>query len=270
MKSRLAYPPLPGSLLPARALRWPAPALLAWLLAWALCLASRSAGLAPSLAWLAGVAAGAGVAATASGRWRRLMVAAGFPLSSLVLASGVPEWGWIAAAALLLLAYPVSAWRDAPFYPTPADALRTLPEVLQLPPGARVLDLGCGLGHALVALRAAYPQARIEGIERSTLLALVCRWRCRFARVVQGDIWTASWHGRDCVYLFQRPDTMSQAWDKACREMERGSWLVSLEFEVPGARPHARLLCVAGKPVWVYRVGAAAARGRSTASPGGR
>jgi hypothetical protein len=240
-------------------LRWPLPALAAWLLAWVACEAARRAGLDAAPAWLVGVATGVALAAVTTGdRWRRAIVAGGFPLSSLVMAAALPGWSWIAAAALLLLAYPLSAWRDAPFFPTPASALVELPEVVTLAANARVLDAGCGLGHGLQALRAAFPGARVDGVERSALLAWVCRWRCRHAQVRRGDMWQTSWQGYDLVYVFQRPESMARAWDKARREMPGGAWFVSLEFEVPHAFPHLRLQAGASaKPLWVYRVGVA-------------
>ena len=36
------------------------------------------------------------------------------------------------------------------------------------------------------------------------------------------------------VYLFQRPESMQRAWDKARRDMRPGTWMVSLEFDVQG------------------------------------
>jgi hypothetical protein len=57
------------------------------------------------------------------------------------------------------------------------------------------------------------------------------------------------------VYLFQRPESMRRAWDKACGEMKAGAWLVSLEFEVPGEAPVHRLTCPDGRFLWIYRLG---------------
>ena len=120
--------------------------------------------------------------------------------------------------------------------------------------GAPVLDAGCGVGDGLRALRAAYPRARLHGLEWSWPLALACRWRCRFAQVRRASMWSTSWAGCDMVYLFQRPETMPRAAEKALAELAAGAWLVSLEFEVAAFRPHARLEPVPGKPVWVYRM----------------
>ena len=241
------------------ALRWPLPALLAWAAGWVTMLVLlRAAELPPALAATAGLLAGAAPALWAATFWRRVIVAAGFPLS--LLASGVggalPAWTWLVPLAALALAYPVTAWRDAPVFPTPRNALAGLAQLVDLPPRAQVHDAGCGLGHGLHALRAVWPQARISGIEWSWPLALATRLRCPWARVARGDMWRGSWAAHDLVYLFQRPESMARAFDKAQAEMRPGTWLVSLEFEAAGRAPHAVLRSASGRPVWIYRIGA--------------
>jgi SAM-dependent methyltransferase len=158
--------------------------------------------------------------------------------------------------------YPLRAWRDAPFFPTPQQALQALGAALPLPAGAQVLDAGCGLGHGLRALQRAWPQARLHGVEWSVPMAALCRWRCGFARVQRGDLWVQAWTGFDVVYLFQRPESMARAWTKACAEMAPGTHLVSLEFAVPGVAPLLQLDAGGGRPLWVYRVPALSTKGR--------
>jgi hypothetical protein len=67
----------------------------------------------------------------------------------------------------------------------------------------------------------------------------------------------ADWGRYQLVYLFQRPESMARAMAKAQAEMAPGSWLVSLEFAVPGVPPHAQLHVPGGRPVWLYRMHAA-------------
>lgn len=250
----------PHGLLPAR-LPWPLPALLAWALGWLAYGTLRQLGLQPAVAWLAGVLAGALVAAALPGSWRRTLVVAGFPLSSLALGAAVAPWAWLVAAALLLAAYPLRAWRDAPLFPTPAGALQGLAAELPLPAGARVLDAGCGLGQGLRALHALWPRARIEGVEWSLPLAWLCALRCPFAQVRRADLWRRSWRGVDLVYLFQRPESMARAWHKACDEMAAGSWMVSLEFPVPDVAAALCLPAGGDRSLWVYRIGGASGPG---------
>ena len=235
---------------------WPLPAVLVWAAAWL-----AFAGLRPVAPPLAAVllACGVGVAGSllAATWWRRGLIALGFPLSlALTGVAALPAWAWLLPLAVLLLVYPLNAWRDAPLFPTPRGALRGLDALAPLPPGAAVLDAGCGLGDGLLALRGAYLRARLHGLEWSWPLALLCRLRCPWARVRRGDIWAADWSGYQLVYLFQRPESMARAAAKARAEMAPGSWLVSLAFEVPGLAARARLAGFAGQGVWVYQVGA--------------
>ena len=218
-----------------RWLRWPLPALAAWAAAWALFVALRAADVSPSLAMCAGTCLGLGLGGFGTTRMRKAVIAAGFPLS--LLASGVavalPAWAWLLPLALLLGLYPRHAWRDAPLFPTPAGALDALTLALPLPPGARVLDAGCGLGHGLRALRRA-------------------------------DLWAGSWADYDLVYLFQRPESMARALDKARLEMRTGSWLASLEFGAARWQPQLQLRCPDGRTLWLYRM--PLQRGRKAAS----
>jgi SAM-dependent methyltransferase len=243
-----------------RRLPWPLPALLAWLLAWTLFTGVRASGVPAGPAFGLALAAGAVLGVGEAGRWRRALVAGGFPLSALALGAlpSLPAWGWLLAALPLLLAYPLRAWRDAPFFPTPSSALAGLDGVVTLAPGgagARVLDAGCGLGHGLQALHALWPRAQLQGLEWSRPLAWAAARRCRFAQVARGDMWAVPWAGLDVVYLFQRPESMARAMAKAEREMAPGGWLVSLEFAVPGRPALACIGTDGARPVWVYRVG---------------
>jgi len=233
--------------------RWPGPALVTWLLAWALAL-----GLARAQAPLAGLALALALSGAAAlgvqGLVRRLMVAGGFPLSAAMLGlggTGLAGGWWLLPLLPLLLLYPLRAWRDAPFFPTPAGALDGLAAVVGTP--RSVLEAGCGRGDGLQALRQALPGAALSGVEWSPLLARLARWRCPWAQVRQGDLWAEDWSRHQLVYLFQRPETMPRAWSKAVADMP-GGWLVSLEFPVPGVVPAARLDGVRDQCVWVYRV----------------
>jgi SAM-dependent methyltransferase len=241
---------------------WPLPAVLAWAAAWLVWAVASATEVPATAAWVIAAGAGSLPALAARGLMRKGIVALGFPLSSLALglSTGLPAWVWLLAVLPLLLAYPLRAWRDAPFFPTPAQALQGLPQVMR--PPQRVLEAGCGLGHGLRALRSVWPQAALHGVEWSPLLALAARLRCPWAQVRRGDMWGEDWSAYDVVYLFQRPESMPRAWQKANAQMHPGSWLVSLEFAIPDVAPHAQLQAGTGKPLWVYRTRSQAALNR--------
>ena len=257
---------------------WPLPALLtwgsAWLLfaslqrviapVWALLLACALAAVVfvllqrattPVWALLAACALAALASLWGGNWWRRGLIAAGFPLAlALTGWASIPAWAWLVPLLLLLAVYPLNAWRDAPVFPTPHAALQGLAGQIPLAPGARVLDAGCGLGDGLMALRRAYPQAQLEGVEWSWPLRLLCGLRCPWARVRRADMWESDWSGYALVYLFQRPETMPRAAGKALAELAPGAWLVSLEFAAPGLLPQAQLRLPGGGVVWMYRM----------------
>ncbi len=247
---------------------WPLPALGAWGLAWTVFAVLRWADAPLLVALAAASVAGAALGVVADTAWRRLFMVAGFPLSLLAsgAASGLPAWAWLLPLALLALVYPLHAWRDAPVFPTPEGALRGLAALAPLAPDAHVLDAGCGLGAGLRELHREYPRAALHGLEWSWPLRLLCAWRCRFsslqkrvpARVSRGDIWAADWSVCDMVYVFQRPESMGRALEKAERDMHRGGWLVSLEFSAPNRVPSAVLEGPNGRRVWLYRIAVAA------------
>lgn len=237
---------------------WPLPALGAWALSWAtfLGLVAVHARVWPAL--LAATGLGTLLALLSRRRWRRVLVALGFPLSLFAsgLAGAVPPWAWLLPLALLLALYPLNAWRDAPVFPTPRGALDGLAAKLPLPASARIVDAGCGCGDGLRELQAQYPNARIDGWEWSWPLTLLCRLRLRGlpVKVERVDIWKADWSQHDLVYLFQRPESMARALRKAEAEMRPGSWVASLEFEAIGWAPAVVHRCPDGRPVWLYRL----------------
>jgi hypothetical protein len=235
-------------------LLWPLPALLVWAAAWGVYSLAIYLGLGPVAALLLACALGVAGSLLAPNWWRRLIVAGGFPLS--LAASGAltlaPTY-WLLPLALLLLIYPLNAWRDAPLFPTPRNGLRGLGARAPLPAGARVLEAGCGVGDGLIALRDVYPAAEWHGLEWSWPLRWLCALRCPWARVRRGDIWRADWSGYQMVYLFQRPESMGKAVDKARAELAPGAWLVSLEFPALNLEPDAVLAGDRARAVWAYR-----------------
>ena len=236
-------------------IRWPLPALFAWISSWALYLGLSMQLLPEMLAWLLATSWSLFLMRYGGTPMRRFLIAIGFPLSMLATmgALQIPAWIWPLLLVLVFLIYPKRAWQDAPLFPTPKDALGGMPVAAPLPTDARILDAGSGLGDGLMALRQAYPHAQLEGMEMSWLLRFLSALRCPWARIRQGDIWAADWGEYNMVYLFQRPETMPRAVKKAEMDLPRGAWLASLEFEARELQPQAMVPCPDGRPVWLYQ-----------------
>lgn len=237
---------------------WPLPALLTWAAAWGGFKLAGWAGMPAAVPLLVGATTGVVFSTMGSTLTRKLVMALGFPLSWWLL-TGVPmgaqlAWAWLLPLGLFLALYPPSSWKDAPLFPTPPGVLQGLRQVAPLPLAGRVLDAGCGLGDGLIELEREYPDVHLAGIERSLPLRLLCALRCRWARVDGGDMWAVDWSPYDMVYLFQRPESMARAMDKAARELRPGAWLVSLEFAADGWVANAGLQDEDERPVWLYQV----------------
>lgn len=249
---------------------WPAMVLMSWSSAWFVYGLMLELQATTTSAWVCAVGIGLAPAIWVDASWRRAILMLGFPISWLVLALmsaellSLPGWIWLVPLVALLLAYPRRSWQDAPLFPTPVAGLDGLERLVDLPDGAWVLDAGCGLGHGLKALRRAFPQVQLVGLEMSSLLSFVCRFNCPFATIKRGDMWAHSWRSYSVVYMFQRPESMDRAWCKAKAELLPGSWLISLEFPIEHVQPTAffegshGISQVAGGPkgrcAWLYQV----------------
>lgn len=235
---------------------WPLPALLAWGSSWLIFKGLHLVGLSETIALVLAAFWGGFLSRLGHTPMRKALIVLGFPMSMVVSSStiSIPPIAWLFLLGLIVLVYPRKAWRDAPLFPTPKKALRELQQHIVLPAGARILDAGSGLGDGLLALRDAFPRAELHGVEMSWPLRVLSAMRCSFARIRQGDIWLVDWRSFDMVYMFQRPESMPRAVEKAEAELRRGAWLVSLEFEAQELIPNATLTCRDGRPVWIYQV----------------
>lgn len=248
--------------------QWPLTALACWAASWAGWAALQAAGLTAGWASAAALATNTALGARIRPGWRGTIVVLGWPLSLALLAPGarLPPLAWLLLLAILLGLYPLRAWRDAPWYPTPRGALAGLAALTRWRAGVaapRILDAGCGPGAGLRELRREYPGAALVGIEWSRSLWLLCRWRCGFADVRRADLWAPSWTEFDLVYLFQRPESLARALAKAQQEMRPGSWLASLEFAHADQAPSGVLRADGQRPVWLYRIGPGQAPARA-------
>jgi hypothetical protein len=206
-------------------------------------------------------------ASRVQGRWRQLLMAGGFPLSSLALGAAVPAWLWLVGVLPLLAAYPLRAWTDAPFFPTPAAPLRALGPALPLPDGARVLDAGCGLGHGLRALQVAWPQARVEGVEWSALLAAVCVALPLRAGATRRHVGAPVDRSRGGLPV-PAPREHGARLDQGPGRDGPRPLAGQPGVRHPGVEPQLRLDAGGGRPLWVYRVPLSAASGSKKARRG--
>lgn len=170
--------------------------------------------------------------------WWALINALFFPLVGVSRQAAVHP-AWYLAAFVLLAATSLGSLRTrVPLYLSSNAAvdevLRRLPDRA----GLRVIDLGCGLGGWLVALRRRRPDLEVAGVEVAPLNWLVSRLRLAGRGEVRlGSIWDADLSRYDVVYAYLSPAAMPRLWEKVRQEMRPGSLFISNSFGVPGVQP---------------------------------
>jgi predicted O-methyltransferase YrrM len=99
-----------------------------------------------------------------------------------------------------------------------------------------LIDLGAGIGSAVIPLAKQMPKLEITAVERAPLPWLILRWRCRrFSniKVLRENLWDTALTDYDIVFLFLSPLAMPRMQDKCLQEMRTKSLVVSSSFEMP-------------------------------------
>lgn len=190
----------------------------------------------PSLAVMQG-----GIAFLLS-RWRNLPVwwqainAVFFPLAWLASQANLPPVWYLAGFLLLVLTSLGSLRTRVPLFLSSRQAVAAV--AARVPEGARVLDLGCGLGGWLAGMRASRPDLRLAGVEMAPLNWLISRLRLSGkASVGLGSLWDADLSAYEVVYAYLSPAPMAELWRKIEREMRPGTLFISNTFAIPGVEP---------------------------------
>ena len=129
----------------------------------------------------------------------------------------------------------------APYVPTMRRQVETAFDLLELAPGQRLIELGCGDGKLLIA--AAQRGIRVTGYELNPILVAVCWLRTRryrkLVRIRMADFWRADWPQADAVFGFILPKLMPKLDRKIVTEKRMPLKVASFAFEIPGREPVA-------------------------------
>jgi hypothetical protein len=151
-----------------------------------------------------------------------------------------PEW-FLGAFGLLALVYWSTYRTRVPLYLSGQPVWRRLEALVPPHAGAKVMDLGSGLGGPLSYLAQRRSDAAFEGIEAAPL-PFALSWLRALGRTNLhfhfGSFWQHKLNDCDLVFAYLSPAAMPRLWEKVRAEMRPGSVFVSVEFEVPGVVPH--------------------------------
>jgi SAM-dependent methyltransferase len=168
--------------------------------------------------------------------WWQAINAAFCPLLWLVAQADIHPLWFLAGFALLALTSLGSLKTRVPLYLFSRQAVAAV--AARAPEGARVLDLGCGLGGWLAGLHALRPDLRLTGVEMAPLNWLASRLRLGGrADIRLGSLWDVDLSRYDVVYAYLSPAPMARLWQKVETEMRPGGLFISNSFGVPGSEP---------------------------------
>lgn len=145
------------------------------------------------------------------------------------------------AVVAIVLLFGFVVWFGPPYLPIMRRQSDAVFELLDLPKGATILELGSGDGRfALAAARRGY---RVVGIELNPLLVLWSRlvtWRYRkHVSIRWGDLWRRRWPAQvDGIYVFLLDKYMPRL-DRSITEhyVGQGLRLASYTFQIPDKSP---------------------------------
>jgi hypothetical protein len=203
------------------------------------------------LANLAGASPGFGLLALAQGlvaawlsrrfglpewwRWINLLFLPMVWLAAQIQIDGT----WYLAGLILLILTSIGALTNrVPLYLSSDRAVDEVASRIPACSGARVIDLGCGLGGLLAGLAKLRPEVSLHGIDAAPLPWLFSRLRLGGRATIRfGSLWRTDLSGYDVVYAYLSPEPMTRLWEKARVEMRPGSLFISNTFCVPDVEP---------------------------------
>ena len=123
----------------------------------------------------------------------------------------------------------------AGYYPTPRREIENAADLLEIGPGAKIFDLGCGFGKILFYLAERYPFAHFLGVEIDPIKYLWCSLGIKRkglsgrAKVIRSNLLNVQLSSASGVFIFLSEDTpiMEKLRKKMMAEMRPGARVVS-------------------------------------------
>lgn len=157
----------------------------------------------------------------------------------------VPNSVYLVGFVLTLAVYWTTFKTRVPFYPSRPSVWHALFVLMQQhspKKSLRMIDIGSGLGDLSMYIALRRPNDTVEGIEIAPLPWLISKVRSGMqgsrANFTMGNYESLNFAAYDIVFAYLSPAAMPNVWFKAKQEMNKGSLLVSLEFEIPDALPN--------------------------------
>ncbi|HSH71421.1 MAG TPA: class I SAM-dependent methyltransferase [Methylophilaceae bacterium] len=171
-------------------------------------------------------------------RWIHL----GFPIAIWAMSTWhIPSEFYLLGFIISLSLFWTTFRSQVPFFPSRPVTWQQLARLMPADKQLSMIDIGSGLGDMSMHIAKARPNSRVEGIEIAPLPWVISYVRAFMRRSSAafklGDYRELDFANYDVIFAYLSPAAMLALWQKASAEMQPGSMLVSLEFEIPGITP---------------------------------
>ena len=148
---------------------------------------------------------------------------------------------------------------QVPFFPSRPVVWQQVAKIIPQNKPVRLIDIGSGLGDMSMYMSKIRPDSQIEGIEIAPLPWVISYIRAKFRRSKAefklGDYTALDFANYDVIFAYLSPAAMVNLWQKASHEMQAGSLLISLEFEIPNIIPSVRIAAKKNSPaIYVWKI----------------
>jgi SAM-dependent methyltransferase len=155
-----------------------------------------------------------------------------------------------------LISMQIARKSAAPFFPTPASAIREALREVGLKPGEVFYDLGAGNGKALLIAEREFG-AHAVGYEISIAFYLIAKinlWAHRsYAKILFKSFWDADLRDADVLFIFLAERTMQKMQNKLKTGLKPGARLIVFAFPLPDHTP-TKIITVHGPwKMFVYK-----------------
>jgi len=206
-----------------------------------------------------------GALAAALAYWRRMaswwlpILFCFAPAAVLVNTLQLPPALFLGIFLFMLLLFWSTFRSQVPFYPSGLPVWQAVAAQLPAARPLQVIDIGSGLGGAVLHLSRLRPDSRFIGIELAPLPWLISQLRARLGgsrgSFIRGDYTLLDFADFDAIFAYLSPAAMAALWHKARAEMRPGTLLMSYEFIVEEAAPDVVVYPKEGGPaLYVWRM----------------
>jgi len=148
-------------------------------------------------------------------------------------------------------------WENAPYVPTPSQAVEIMIREAELKEGMIVMDLGCGNGQLLFQAAKAKPLLAL-GYELFLPLYLLAKLKSFFyfspgkVKIFFQNFWQQDLGRADIIFCYLLPRPMARLEKKFLKEAKRGAKLISYAFALPHLQPQKVIQKEGLGPIYLY------------------